>query len=452
MLKDKKLLLKKISIVLVILVAAAGIGIGIYVSSANTLNEDSYTVLKKGQNITSISVKGTIEGENSAEVYSYVNSILKTVNVKLGDSVKAGDVLAEIDSRDIDASIAELEEKIKTSNTVNKAALDKAKAVYDNALELSIEGNNAEIEEAQKNVDAAGLDLENKQYLYEAYTALYESDAISKQEYESYRINYENAKRTYDSFLTTLDNLKKQAALNLAQAKEDYNSAKATYENQTDVKNLESQKQKLNACIITAPISGVITEMNADVGGSSYSNLFKIEDSRTLKAIVSVKEADIAKIKVGQKAEIKTDSTGSTVISGEVCKISEKSKDDEDRILDLKSESDDEDAEYDVTLKIDNSNDGLKIGMNVNADIILEKNNDAYVVPSESIVKDMDGNDTLYIAEKENGSYIVKQIKVTLGNKSDLNVEVSGNEIKDSVIVLNNPIDYEIGSKVKIKK
>lgn len=127
-----------------------------------TIPTDSYLLLQKSNNINSLDVKGSIESEKSIDVYSTVNSTIKNVNVKRGDYVMQGDILATIDSTDLMNSINKLEEKINTNNEINKSTLSKAKDAYDHASKLSVEDNNSDIVQAKADIETAKLNLEDK--------------------------------------------------------------------------------------------------------------------------------------------------------------------------------------------------------------------------------------------------------------------------------------------------
>ena len=418
-------------------------------SSSGALTSESYTILKKGENINSINVKGEIESNDTTDVYSTSNATIKEVKVKIGDKVKAGDTLATLDTADLESSIKQLEETIKTTKKVNKEKMDKAKQVYDNALTLSEEGSNSEIINADSSLKAAELDLENKQRILDYNEDLFKYGDISEQELNGYRDDFENAKNVYDTKYTALNNLKDKVALNLSSAKTEYEIAKTNYEDTSQEVSLNRKKQQLLDCTIISPYDGIITAVNAAGGNPSTGNLFEIANLNSIITTVKVKEVDIAKIKIGQEAEIQTDSTGNKILKGEVFAISQAAKKSEDPLT-LKDDSNDEDAEYEVKVKINDPTSNLKIGMKTRVDIIIDKKDDAYTVPCESIFKNTDDKDCIYIAQPQGNKYIVKEVPVTLGSQSDLYVEIISDSIKDGDIVLTSPLSYTKESKIKI--
>ncbi len=440
-------------IVILTLIVVAGIGFGIenVVLSNQGLEKDKYTVLKAGSNINKINVKGEVKSEKSINIYSNATLPIKEVKVEIGDEVKANDVLAVLDTSKLEDQIKELEATISTTDASNYVALKSAKSVYDNALALSRDEKNGDIKSAATALNSAKLDYENKQKIYEKYILLHERDAISDQELKEYEISYENAKDTYDKYTVELDNIKAKVQLDLTTAKNNYDAAKVKYEDNSQHVSLENLKKDLNSAVITSPIDGIISTKNASVGNPSSGVLFEIKDNNNVTVTVKVKEVDIEKVKVLQRAEVKTDSTGTDIIDGEVISVKSIAKVEDSNPLSLNNDSNDKEAEFEVKIKITNPDYKLKIGMKAQADIILDEKDGIYTVPIESIIKDKDDNDCLYIAQKQEKDYIIKQIPITKGTETDLNLEVLGQDLKDGVMVLNSPSDYEIGSKIKIK-
>lgn len=172
----------------------------------------------------------------------------------------------------------------------------------------------------------------------------------------------------------------------------------------------------------------------------------------TLIVKANVKEKDISNIKVDQKAEISTDSLGDEEIEGTVINIEPTAKEKDDDPLSLKDDSDDEEAEFIVKVKINDFDERIKNGMNADVDIVLEEKDDTFKVASGCIVKDEDKNDNIYTAEKMGDKYIIKSIPVTKGIENDTEVEISGQGVEDGLIVLNSPTYYKIGNTVNINE
>lgn len=443
---------KKILFVLgFIVVLILGTFIANIVLNNQGLSDDKYTVLKLRKNINKINAKGEVKSEDSTNVYSNVNLPIKEIKIKLGDKVKADDILAVLDTSKLEDQIKELEASIITTDTANKATLENANSIYNNALALSSDEKNQDIKNAEAALNEAKRDYENNKSIYDKYKQLYESDGISEQELKTYEISYENAEDFYEKSKVTLDNIKSKVQQDLVTARTSYEAAKAKAEDNSQHITLENLKKDLNNSEIKAPVDGIISAKTASVGNQGSGILFEIMNPNNVTVNVDVKEVDIEKIKVGQKAEIKSDSTGGKIIQGEVVRVEEIAKTEDNNKLDLSNDSNDKEAKYEVKLKINDPTIKLKIGMKAQADIIIDEKEEVYTVPVESVIKDKDNKDCIYAAEKQGKDYIVKAISITKATESDTDIEIFGQDIKDNMIILNSPSDYELGSKVRIK-
>lgn len=444
---------KKVLFILVfIVVLILGFFIANIILNNEGLNEDKYTVLKLEKNISKINAKGEVKCEDSTNVYSNVILPIKEVKVRVGDKVKVDDVLAVLDSSKLEDQIKELEATISTADASNWAALENAKSVYEKALYLSSDDKNQDINNATAALNGAKRDYENKKSIYDKYKQLYESDGISDQELKENEITYENAKDVYDKSIVDLDNIKTKVNQDLITAKSSYEAAKVKVEDNSQHISLENLKKDLSNAVIKAPVDGIISGKNAIVGNQSSGILFEIKDQNDVTVNVDVKEVDIEKIKEGQRAEIKTDSTGAKTIEGQVIRVEEIAKSEDGNKLDLSNDSNDKEAKFEVKLTIKDPSIKLKIGMKVQADIITEEKDQVYIIPVESVIKDKDNKDCIYVAENQGKEFVVKEILIEKGTETDTEVEIFGQDLMDKMIVLNSPSDYELGNEIRIKE
>ena len=103
-----------------------------------------------------------------------------------------------------------------------------------------------------------------------------------------------------------------------------------------------------------------------------------------------------------------------------------------------------------MIIQINELSDKVNVGMKARVDIILEEKEAAYIVSSNSIVKNNNSH-SIYIAEKQDKKYVIKEIPVSLGTEGDYDVEVIGENLCDGIIVINDPMKYEVGQVVNIK-
>lgn len=449
LLKNLKSKVKIVSVFAVIIAVASAI-IAVSVLDSG-LNKEAYTILSKQSNTATINAKGEIKSDSVTNVYAASGNIVKEIKVKLGDNVKAGDVIAVLDSGDLEKDVKETEESVNITKAGNLIKLGNAKKVYDNALKLSDENSNSEIVSAEAAVNAAKLDMDDKQKTYENNKTLYSSNAISKKELDDSEILFKNSKDTYNKTLTVLDNAKDKAIIDLDTAKSNYEAVNLACEDKTSEISLERKKKLLDDCTVKAPVDGVISCVNAVVGNPASGCLVEIQDLNNIIVTADVKEVDIDRVKLNEKALIKTDSTGDDTVVGVVAKIQQVANKEDKSLLNLKDDSNDEEAKFEVRIKADSSDKRLKIGMKARVNIVVKEEKSTYKVPSEDIVKDKDDNNCIYIARKNGNRYVVEALRITKGSEADSYTEIMGKGVKDGIIVLNNPLSYEVGKTIKIK-
>ena len=127
---------------------------------------------------------------------------------------------------------------------------------------------------------------------------------------------------------------------------------------------------------ITSPISGTIIEKDAKVGDAvkSGDTLCVIYDLSYLEMVINVDELQISSLSVGQKVQITADAVKDKTYIGQVTRVS------------MKGSSNGGTTTYPVTIRIDQI-DGLRPGMNANAEIVVAEAINALTVPNAAIVR-----------------------------------------------------------------
>lgn len=138
--------------------------------------------------------------------------------------------------------------------------------------------------------------------------------------------------------------------------------------------DLESKKAQLNGTSITSPFDGVIVTQTVKVGDSMQQGkvIATIMDLSQMQAVVTVDELDIAKVQIGQKANITLDALPGKEFTGKVTKIN-----------DIGAPSNGV-TTYDVTVIIDKP-DQIKVGMTSNATIEVSSKDHVLVLPIEAV-------------------------------------------------------------------
>lgn len=201
------------------------------------------------------------------------------------------------------------------------------------------------LNEAKAKYNKASIDLKLDKGTFDANKILHEKDLISNQEFEISRAKYKNALAAFQESKT---------ALNIA----------------------EDNLEKTN---IRSTIDGVVLSRNITNGqivsdSNSTGPLFTIADGlENLNLIINVSEADIGKIKKGQKVSFKVSSFPDKSFEGDIIKISNSPNTSKNIVT------------YDITASIDNSGLELKPGMTAEVNIIIADKNNVLRVPTSAL-------------------------------------------------------------------
>src|SRR5580704_11070700 len=219
---------------------------------------------------STIELPGDLVARVETPMYARVDGYLKTRPVEIGDRVKKGDLLVEIDTPDLDAQIA-----------MSQATLSQSKA--------TLQQLNAALAVTKSNAKLAELTAER-------YKLLLAKDAIAKQDYDDRAAQAEVAEA------------------NVKQAEENINAAQSTIA--ANAANVQRMKELKVDTRLIAPFDGVITYRSdpsdpgtlISAGNTTQSReLIKVSQIDTLRIFVNVPQSYSTLIHDGQTADLVVD-------------------------------------------------------------------------------------------------------------------------------------------------
>ena len=395
---------KKILIIIVAVLVVASLGVSLKTfksedSSVTAEKSGSETYnfqLEKSSVYESISTTGTIESANSIELVTKLSGELNSVLAEIADSVTAGQVLATIDTTDIEISIAEAKSKISSIE----------KEIYN----LKIEKNS----QYKLDYENAKFAYENKEKTYENNLKLFETSALSKLELDS---SLESKNKAYQEY---------QSA-KLAYETYDYEKELALLEEDLSIANMnfKSLEKDLGRHQLISPIDGEITNVYVDTGDSiTYENtLFEIQDLDDLQVEASISEYEINDIEVGQRVLVNTLGNKEKYYEGVVSKVYPS------------GEISGSEVYIPIILELLNEDRDLKPNFSANIEIFTKSKDDAFMVPYDALIKTSNGYSVNVIYE---GSETPRVIEVETGIEDDMTVEIINDELKEGMYVVVN--------------
>ena len=304
-----------------------------------------------------VSATGTVTLETGAEVKigSRVSGQLEQLLVKIGDYVKAGEVIAVVEHFDLDARVAQK----KAELSAQQAQL--AKISIERPLEIN--KARAEYEEIEVQIELAIKMLKRNQELNEkgfiSVTVLDES----QEKLKVLKARHKSAKETLRLKETQLENDVILAEANVQKAKAD----------------LQEVTTQLSYATIVAPNNGTVASIYTQKGETVSASLsaphfVTLVDLKKLEVTVYVDETDIGRVRVGQEAVFTVDSYGKKFFTGTIREIRPKAM--------IK----DHVVNYETVLEIEKpSIDLLRPEMTANVSIITDKKDNALTIPKKAI-------------------------------------------------------------------
>lgn len=259
-----------------------------------------------------------------------------------------------------------------------------------------------------------------------------EGDVLARIEDDDYKISLERAEAAYSLAQADYERDKKvhaKGAIPTAQLE-----AKQTAL-QTAKADLDNAKLQLSRCTITAPISGVINRIDAEIGllmsiGDPILQVLKIDK---VKAVVGIPESDVAAVRSIQTAELTIKALNDLVVTGKMHFLS--------------SAPDSLARSYRMELELDNSDNLILPGMFIRALIIKKEIKNALAVPFYSIIT---RNDTHSLFVEKDG--LVEKRIVETGIMEKWMVEITAGLQSGDMVIIEGQRDVEDGQKVKVVK
>lgn len=453
-LKPKKINIKKLKIKKRFIILGVIVFLGIVALAKTFLipkypSVSNYTTLQKTQIVNSISASGTIESEKVTKVYAKVSTNIQKVNVEVGDKVNEGDILAILDGEKIQRDIKLTEEQIAQDKLTSNLELTSKKRFYENILSQEESDMNPDINTAENDLQNKKVILEESQSSYDYNKELFQYGEVSEQILKKAETDLEAAKSAYDQACITLENAKIAGKEKLNIAKEDLEATQIKVNDKSKQMALEDKQKDLENCTIKAPVSGTITSVKATEGEESSGILFTIENLDDVFINVPIKDVDILDVKIGQRVEIETDvMKDNKFVKGEIVSVTDTAQ--KQVSTTSSSSTNNVTSSFEAKVKIKEKSESIKVGMSARTKIIMSEKKDIYVVPADCIVENGDKK-SIYVAQSvDEDRYIIEEIPVTTGLESDVNIEITGNKLKDNLNVINEPEVYPVGTKVTL--
>ncbi|MDK2821486.1 MAG: hypothetical protein PWP31_1451 [Clostridia bacterium] len=358
-------------------------------ASAGTASEVPVRVevASKGKVTTNIEVAGALVPIETVNIGAKMPGEVVSVKAQVGDTVKAGQLLVQLDTEEL------------------QAQLEKGEA--------AVSGAKDQAEQAKLNVEMAKIGLDQAEKTYNRIKTLVDNGAASQNQLDEVKMKLDQARTQYEQ---SLKQYEIATGSGLTQAEAGLNLLKVQLKNTT----------------IKSPINGIVTNRNIDPGEMAAPGvpLLTVADTSKLKLKGTVAQEVVPLLKVGQEVQVNVDAIPGQMFKGKVTQVGPVSVSTGQR--------------FPVEIIIDNPGI-LKAGMTARAEFKLT-GKEGIIIPGAALKID-NGEDYVFVVEGNT----VKRTPVILGLKGEDKVTVyQGLKAGDKVVISNVDL-LQDKDKVKIE-
>jgi len=349
---------------------------------------------------------------NLANVTPKISAPVRRFLVNRGDHVRAGQLIAELESGDLAAAAEEA--KFQYQQAQAAAATTTGATVVEDQTKAQ-----ADVQSAQSAFDAA-------KKLYDSRVALQKEGALAQKQVDETRLQMVQAQtqlETAQQHLRSLNSVSRQEAVKGAQAQA--NAAKA---------HADSLGVQLSYARILSPINGIVADRPANTGEMIAAGMpmISIVDISQVRAIANVPVKDAASIRVGRPARVAGPDGD---IPGTVTVVSPSANPNATTV--------------EVWVQIANPGERLKPGATARVSIIAETNQNTLVVPTSALLNGDEGKQKVMVISADS---VAHERPVTVGVRQGARVQIlSGIQPGDQVVV-SGGLGLEDKGKVSIQQ
>lgn len=411
--------LKKYRVLLILLLVIA-VGAGAFWfnrnRNANAVSTYQTTPVQRGKLTATIGATGTVRAKQTAILVWQAAGTVDTVNVKVGDNVPSGFVMAFLSKASLPQSIILAEADLASAQKTLDDLLNSDTARAQAAIALR---------DAQAAYDLAKKKRDGLDGLIDI------TEIVTKKRNTPFGVIEVKETKTYKGYADKTTIAKSDEQLALAQARLD--DAQRTYDRLTSGNSVEitsaearisAAQATLNLARVTTPFGGIVTEsypLPGDLVGAGTA-AFRIDDLSSLLVDVNVSEVDINSVAVGQPVTLTFDAILGRQYNGLVVEVAQTGTITAGVVS------------FKVTVELTDADLSVKPGMTAAVNITVKELTDVLLVPNRA-VRLSEGERVVYILE--NDQPVKKTIR--LGSSSDTMSVLAGGDVQEGDFVILNP-------------
>ena len=342
-----------------------------------------------------------------AAIVAKISAPVAKFYVNRGSRVHAGEVLAQLESKDLAAAVTE-----------NMGTYDQAQATYQTAVRSSLP---EEMQKAEQDLKAAKETFDAQQKVVDNRQMLYQQGAIPRKDLEDATVALVQARNSYELARKHYDALKSfgnQEALKGAQG--EFTAAKGKY---------DAAEAQLSYAEIRSPIGGVVTDRPLYAGemAAAGSPLITVMDLSRVVARAHLTQQQAASLKPGDEATVSVPGINDDVKA---------------RVTVVSPALDPNSTTVEVWAEAANPHGRLQPGSSARVTFVAKTVHDALVIPASALVTASDGTTSVILANPDGKP---EQKKVKVGIRQGDKVQITDGIKENDRVVTQGA--YELASE-----
>ena len=357
---------KKIILIVAIVLVLAGVGIASVLHDRSNVVKVATSKVVVGDLVSIVSGTGQIKPKTYVNVGATSFGRITHLYVKEGDHVKAGAVLATLESVQPQATVAAQQATIAASKT-------------------DVDSFRAAEATAQANIAAAKADLEQKKLDYNRAKTLYDEKLIAKQDFDSKQAAFDMATATLAQRAAAEAQARAQTASQIGHV----NQAVASQRSNYDALDKTISRAPFDALVTNVPVREGET-MVTGIQNAQGSTLMTLADMSVITAEVKVDETDIVNLVLNQSADVTVDALPGRVFKGHVTEVGDQALLRTTGVATSQSTTGTEEAkDFKVVVTLDTISDQeeLRPGLSATARITTAHKPEALILPIQALVQ-----------------------------------------------------------------
>ena len=363
------------SLVLVLVLGGAAGGGYLYYEGQQQPPRYLTAAVERGAITTTVNATGVVNAVTTVQVGSQVSGTIQKLFVDFNSPVKEGDIIAQIDPALLSTKVAQARANVASA----LAAVQVAQATTINA-KAAVETAQANAESARATIEKSKVALADARRILERNKEMTRKSLIAQNDLDTAQAAYDGAvaqlKASEAQLEAATGQLKSASAQQrLAAAQE---LAAAAQVDQTKAA-LQAAELDLEHTTIRAPVNGIVVSRSVDVGQTVAASLqapilFLIaQDLTQMQVDTNVSEADIGRVRVGQRVTFTVDAYQNITFTGEVMQVRNAPITVQNVVT------------YDAVVQVANPDLRLKPGMTANVSFLVAERQDVIKVPTAAL-------------------------------------------------------------------